>query len=238
MSKPDTITPELPELNTIKTATIHNWDVSSPKSYLGYDTNSGIQAKLIKPSASTEPLTNTNISNKDIVSKGGAVERHSETYTNKEQHVRHIDITNTNKPKPWIIELSYGGKPLATLRERVLDQSKVLVPKVTPKPGDGLALTKLIQEARDKDLIGISLNSLVYRYTSNNNLYRLFFGTVNKESKLLPELHYSNIYARLHRNPMATLQVNLEHHAYDPEQDFQMPESELPTMEQIYSGTY
>lgn len=236
----ETTTKETLDLSNIKSIQINNWDISTTKSYLGYDTNSSISAKMVKPSNQEPPPTHTPLRNdkepkssKPSTSKHGAVER-SETYTPISSIYKQLD----NK-KPWIIELAYNDKTFSTLRERILSKDKVLVPKETPKSGDSLALVKLIQEARDKDLTGIYLNGLVYRYTSNNNLYRLFYGTVNKDSNLLPHLHHTNIYGRLHRNPTATLMVNFEHHAYNPNADeHYIGDDKLPTMEQIYSGEY
>lgn len=224
------------DLSNIKSIQVSNWDISTPKAYLGYDINSSISAKMVKPSNQEPPPTHTPLGNdthnNQSTSRHGAVER-SETYTP-------ISIyKQLDNKKPWIIELGYRDKVFGTLRERILSKDKVLVPKQAVKPGDNLAVLKLVQEARDKDLSGIYLNGQVYRYTAQNNLYRLFFGTVDKNSNLLPHLHHTNIYGRLHRNPTATLIVNFEHHAYNPNADeHYIEDDKLPTMDQIYSGEY
>jgi hypothetical protein len=225
-------TKETLDLSNIKSIQVSNWDISTPKAYLGYDINSSISAKMVKPSNQEPPPTHTPLGNDKHQSRSGAVER-SETYTP-------ISIyKQLDNKKPWIIELGYKDKVFGTLRERILSKDKVLVPKQAVKPGDNLAVLKLVQEARDKDLTGIYLNGQVYRYTANNHLYRLFYGTVNKDANLLPHLHHTNIYGRLHRNPTATLIVNFEHYSVNPNADANYIEDDkLPTMEQIYSGEY
>lgn len=141
------------------------------------------------------------------------------------------NASDANK-KPWEIQLFYGSKRLAVLREKLLDDKQVYAPKPSVLGSNVVGIARAVEDAKQLDVPGLLVSGTTYRYTTNGNLYRLFTGTTDRDTNLLPQLNYYIIYARLHKNPTATLVVNLELKSRKGgDQDFNP--GHIPSMEEI-----
>jgi hypothetical protein len=112
--------------------------------------------------------------------------------------------------KAWKIELSFEGTLLGTIGEKVPDKAIIFQPQPAIVASNPVSIAKAIDAARVLAQQAIQVSGIAYRFTTNNNLYRLFTGTTSKDTPLLSQDQYMVIYARLHKNPTATLQVSFD----------------------------
>jgi len=133
--------------------------------------------------------------------------------------------------KAWKIELSFQDKLLGNLIEKLPEKAHIFQPVPAIVASNPVSIAKAIDAARTLARTAIQVSGIAYRYTTNNNLYRLFTGTTSRDTTLLSEDQYMVIYARLHKNPTATLQVSFD--LKQRNQDTNLDNIVLPPMDVV-----